>query len=171
MTPFENHGMFKFLSLKKDYDLELVKEFYWNFNITKDGLECHLKDKLITFSVNNFNSHFGVPAGGNEVNTGNTYASPRFQKLDFVKTISKLIFIDRLDMVNFNINHITFEMRTLHWIASKMLYRKPRNWARADDLDLMLMWVMLGDKHNNWVTFIFIRMDHCRSTFNVSLFY
>ncbi|KAL5073994.1 hypothetical protein RYX36_012978, partial [Vicia faba] len=58
-----------FLSLKKDYDPRMVKAFYCSFNITEDGLECHLKDKIITFIVNDFNTHFGVPIGGDEVNT------------------------------------------------------------------------------------------------------
>ncbi|CAI8613373.1 unnamed protein product [Vicia faba] len=65
----ENHGLMKFLSLKKDYDPELVKAFYCNLKTIDDGLKCHLNDKLIKLYVN---SHFVIPAGDDEVDTSNS---------------------------------------------------------------------------------------------------
>lgn len=109
-----------------------------------------------------------LPVGGDEVNTS---TSPKFNKLDFVPTISKFVFGNCLDVENFNISQITFEMRNFHWIIIKMLYRKPYILARADDLDLLFMWMLLSDKRHNWIKFILLRIECFRSIPKVSPFY
>lgn len=47
----------------------------------------------------------------------------------------------------------------------------PRNWGRADDNDLYLMWDFIIDSGINWVKFIIDRMLHCRDNPNRPLFF
>lgn len=114
----EEHSLLRFLNFNKRYDPELIKAFYCNLKISDEGLECHFKNKLIKFSLSDFNTHFGLWARGDEICTTN---APKFSKLEFVTSIFKFVFGDRLDMANFNIIQIKFEMRILHWIMVKML--------------------------------------------------
>lgn len=51
-----------------------------------------------------------------------------------------------MDTVNFSISQMNCEMRILHWVNVKILYRKPRNWDRDDKQDLYLMWLLLKQK-------------------------
>lgn len=71
-----------------------------------------------------------------------------------LKSISKSVYRDRLDIENFHISRVKFQIRILHSIFVKVLYRKPRNWERADGQDLYLMWVLLNNVCFNWVKFI-----------------
>lgn len=104
--------------------LKLIKVFFCNLKVTSDGLECHLCDKLIKFNLKYFETHFGLFLKGNEVCISSAHGFVRF---DLVKSISKSIFGDHLDMANLNISQVKFEMRILHNIFVKMLYRKPQN--------------------------------------------
>lgn len=70
-----------------------------------------------------------------------------------------------------HIRQVKFEMRILHWIVMKVCYRKPQNWARADDQDLYLMLVILNNVHFNCVKFILHRIEHCRTYPKTSLFF
>ncbi|KAL5052961.1 hypothetical protein RYX36_033643 [Vicia faba] len=51
------------------------------------------------------------------------------------------------------------------------MYMKPRNWARADDQDLYLMWVLMGDIRFNWVKFIMHRIKYYMTYLKSSLFF
>lgn len=111
MGSFEGHGLLNFFSMNKKHDPELVKVFYCNFKITDERSACHFKDKLVKFSLDDFGTHFGVLARGDENCTTN---SPKFSKLDFVTRISKSVFGDHLDIKIFNTSQIKFEMCILH---------------------------------------------------------
>lgn len=124
IAPLEEHSMLKFLSLNKKFDMDLIKTFYCNLIVASDGLECQFNNKMIKFTKKHFDTHFGVWSKENKFYFSN---APNFVKIDMVKSITKSDFSDRLDMENFNIRQIKFEMRTLHWIIVKMLYMKPRN--------------------------------------------
>lgn len=66
--------------------------------------------------------------------------SYNFDRIEFIKIIYKSIFEDRMNIANFDISQVKFEMRIPQWIIVKVLHKKPYNLARADDHDLYLMW-------------------------------
>lgn len=132
-------------------------------------MECQFHNKLIKFTSKDFDTPFGLWVKGSDVCISKAL---KFVKFDLVKHISKFVLGDSLEMKNFHISQVKFEMRILHWIVLKLLYRKPCNWARADDPYLYLMWVLLlSDICFNWVTFILQRIEHCRFSPKTSLFF
>lgn len=150
MAPLEEHELLKFVCLNKKFDTYLVREFYYNHKVTNDSLECHFRNKLIKFTLKDFDTHFWLLSKGNEFCISSAHG---FIKFDLVKSTSKSVFGDPLDMAIFHISQVKFEKRILHWIIMKMLYRKPWNWDKDDDYDLYLMWVILNNVLFNWVKF------------------
>lgn len=77
---------------------------------------------MLTFD--DFEHHFGLESKGNAICISN---APNFVWEDFVKSISKSVYKDYLDMANFQISQVKFEMRILHWIIVKIFCRTPHN--------------------------------------------
>ncbi|KAL5079855.1 hypothetical protein RYX36_008276 [Vicia faba] len=53
----------------------------------------------------------------------------------------------------------------------KVFSRKPHIWARVDDNDLYLMWILLKCGKCKWVKFIMSRIGYCRNSHKRSLFF
>lgn len=113
-----------------------VKDFYYNLKLSDTCFDYKFHDKDIKFTLEEFEHHFGLEYKGMEVCISNATS---FDIKDFVKSISKYVFSNCLDLDNFQISQVKFEMCILHWIIANIFYRKPRNWERDDDLDLYLM--------------------------------
>lgn len=86
------------------------------------SLECLFHNQSIKHTLKDFDTHFELLSKGNEVCIS---SAPSFVKFDLVKSISKSVIGDRLDMTNFHIRQVKFEIRILHWIVVKVLYKKP----------------------------------------------
>lgn len=130
LAQFEKHKLLKFLSLNKKFNQNLIKAFYYNLNVTTNGLDCHFRNKLIKFTLKYFDTHYRLWEKRDEVGISNDLD---FVEFDFVKSISKSVFGVRFDMENFHINQVRFKMRVLHYIFVKMLYMKPLSWDKADE--------------------------------------
>lgn len=84
LAPLEEHELFKFVSLNNKFDVDLIKSFYCNLKVTSDGLECHLRNKRVKFTLKDFEIHFGLLSKENEVCISN---APDFVKFDLVKVV------------------------------------------------------------------------------------
>lgn len=96
---------------------------------------------------------------------------PILIELNFFQSISNFIFKDCLDLANFKISNVKFEMKILHWIVVKVLFRKPYNWVRINDHDLYLMWVLWKLNQCSWIKFIFNNIKYWRTSPKRSLFF
>lgn len=63
----EEHWLVKFLSLNRKFDLNPIKAFYCNLNVTSDGLEYQFHNKLVKFTLKDFDTHFGLWSKENKV--------------------------------------------------------------------------------------------------------
>ncbi|KAI5439982.1 hypothetical protein KIW84_025369 [Lathyrus oleraceus] len=116
------------------------------------------KDKVIKFNYMEFKKYFGLTFGGSDMDVGR---SSDYDRISFILSISKSV-CENPAMSNFGISKVKFDMRLLHWIIVKILYRKPTNWGIVDDNDLYLTWELITDSGLNWVKFIINRMLYCR---------
>ncbi|CAI8610906.1 unnamed protein product [Vicia faba] len=130
----------------------------------RDGRRLKLENGRFTLKY--FENHFGLLSKGYEVCISSAHG---FVKIDLVKSTSKSVFGDQLDMANFNISRVKFEI--LHWFIVKVLYRNPRNWGKVDDQDLYLIWILLNKICFNWFKFILQRVKNFRTSSNISLFF
>lgn len=124
LKPLEQHNLLKFIGMNRKYNPNHVKAFYYNLKVTSIGLESVFCNQVIKFTLDDFKHHFGLDSKGNEMYILN---SSDFDRTEFVNSISKFVFIDHLNLTDFHISQVKFEMRILHWIVVKFLYRKPYN--------------------------------------------
>lgn len=94
----------------------------------------------------------------------------KYDRISFVLFISKVV-CENPAMSNFGISQVKFDMHQLHWIIVKILYMKPKNWGRPNDIELYLIWDLLTEWGIYWITFIIERMIHWRDNPNRPLFY
>lgn len=163
---FDDHFLLKFISLHKRFNLTM--EILCQAKVTRAKLEVKSHGRLIEFTHEDFKTHFGLEFRGMEVCSSN---APVFNIAEFVRMILKSLFKDHLDTSNFQINQIKCEMCMLHLVVIKILYMKPMNWARVDDLDLYLMWLLLTQKEENWLKFILDQINNRKSKLRRVLFY
>ncbi|KAL5057062.1 hypothetical protein RYX36_028666 [Vicia faba] len=64
-----------------------------------------------------------------------------------------------------------FKAQIVEALCHKILYMKPRNWGKADDNYLYLMWALITDSGLNWVKFIVNRMIHYKDNLKRPLFF
>ena len=67
----------------------------------------------------------------------------KYDRISFVLSISKYI-CENPAMSNFGISQVKFDMRQLHWIIVKILYRKPKIWGRANYVEFYWIWALLS---------------------------
>lgn len=67
LAQLEEHELLKFISMNTKINLDLVKAFYCNLQVTSNGLECTFRNKLIKLTLDDFKNHFGLFSKGNEV--------------------------------------------------------------------------------------------------------
>lgn len=80
MAPLEKHNLLKFLSLNKKFDHNLIRDFYGNLAVIDDRLECQFRNKLIKFTLEDFDTHFGLWAKGDKICCSTT---SNFSKIDW----------------------------------------------------------------------------------------
>lgn len=134
-----------------------VKAFYYNLVLTPASLESRFKAKIIKFTCSSFIKYLDMVSSGADISVRLT----EYDKILYVFSISKYV-CENPAMSNFGISQVNFDMHLLHWIFVKILYKKRKNWGRADDNDLYLMWILTNDQGVDWVKFIINRIIHCR---------
>lgn len=153
LKPFADNNLLTFIGMKRKYNPDLVKAFYCNLELTIVGLESRFKNNIFKFVYSNFTKYFDLTCEGNLSNT----KKPEYDKALFVLAISKYV-CEHMEISNFRISQIKFDMRLLRWIIVKILARKLANSSRDDDNDLFLMWCVIQKTKNNRVKFIIDKM-------------
>lgn len=155
LQPFAKHNLQKFIRLNKNFNPHHVKFFYCNLELTTAGLVSKFKNRVVKFNYIDFATHFGLKSVGMDVCVSK---SSQYERIFFVQSISKYVFGDRLDMANFHISQVKFEMRILHWIIVKVFYRKPSKWGKVDDFNFYLMWDIFWVQY--WLMSLVMTMCH-----------
>lgn len=65
MKCLEHHKLLKFIKLNVKYNPDQVKDFYYNLNVSSNGLECNFRNQVVKFTLNDFMHHFGLETKGN----------------------------------------------------------------------------------------------------------
>lgn len=132
--PFDRANLLNFIGLKKKYNPNYVKAFYYNLVVFPAGLESRFKDKIVKFTYSIFIKYLDMVSDGADI----FVRFPEYDRVSYVLPISKSVF-ENLDISKIGISQGKFDIRFLHWIIVKILYRKPENWGRANDHNLYLM--------------------------------
>lgn len=86
LKPFGDHNLLKFTGMKKKYNPNYVKAFYYNLELTTVGLESRFKDKIVKFDCSDFTKYFGLSYTGSDMSIKKC---SRYDKIPFVLSISK----------------------------------------------------------------------------------
>lgn len=69
LKPFANNNLLKFIGMKRKYNPDYVKAFYFNLELTSVGLESRFKNKVVKFDYFDFTKYFGLKYKGSNVST------------------------------------------------------------------------------------------------------
>lgn len=122
---------------------------------------------MVQFTFCDFKKYLDLKDGINPISL-NEEKLLGYNCTQFVLPISKS-FVE-LSMPILPISQVKFDIRLLHWILVKILYRKSKNLSRDDDSDLQLIWCLI-DKGIERVRLIINRMIHCRDNPTKPLFF
>lgn len=93
---------------------------------------CQFRQRMISFSHDDLRDHFGLDYKGMQFDQSILQG---FIRVNFIEMISKSLFKDHLISINFSIIQMKCEIRIFHYVIVKILYRKEKNWVRANDQD------------------------------------
>lgn len=121
--------------MKIKYNLDYVKAFYCNLELTSTGLKSRFKNKVIKFDYSDFVKYFGLKYEGSNVSNSK---ESKYEKVSFVFPFPTF-FCEHIEMLKLRTSQNKFDIQLLYWIVVKILDRKLANSRRVGDNDLFLM--------------------------------
>ncbi|XP_061341966.1 uncharacterized protein LOC133288262 [Gastrolobium bilobum] len=143
----------KLAELNNDFCDNMVRVFYKNLTFREDILVSEVKGKTIRIKINDWRGLIGCPYAGRKFNGANYKDFEDYHRDTYVRTLLKPN-VTRLPKSKFNARLLTLSNRILHYVITKMIVPRARNFSIVFDSDVFAMWAIHEKANANWPFYI-----------------